>query len=149
MSGRSVLHHRIGLSTIRILVKTCSKILRTGTVTKLRLFVDSLIRVNCEIPMSVFWLGTRTSQVPLRAVPGLRSHASWQTCSRRPQGYDTRCHGFSVVHSLRGVFGVWVQCGNQCDRLWGWLRIRGQRRGPLLPHRWQQGFLSVPFEPRH
>ena len=32
--GRSVLHNRTGLSTIRTCIKTGSKILRTGTVAK-------------------------------------------------------------------------------------------------------------------
>ena len=41
-SGRSVLHHRTGLSTIRTLIKTGSKILRTGTEAKFRPFVDAL-----------------------------------------------------------------------------------------------------------
>ena len=41
-SGRSVLYHRTGLSTIRTLIKTGSKILRTGTVAEFKPFVDFL-----------------------------------------------------------------------------------------------------------
>ena len=54
-----MLHHRTGLNTIRTLVKTGPKILRTGTEAKFRHFVDSL-------PINI-----SSMKYALKSVPGL------------------------------------------------------------------------------
>ena len=48
-SGRSVLHHRTGLSTICTLIKTGSKILRISTEAKFQPFVDAQLSIGTHI----------------------------------------------------------------------------------------------------